>query len=216
MKHQLVLKIACASLFSAWIASAAPTIFISVDEKGVGTVMSNGQTVALRSLGNILDPFDPTGPRPLTYDLGGNRLIGQVPVVGDYVLTEGMGGPPADLLRFNAAGQLLFYSDSEAGEAPDQADVGITTTRQTNIFTFAEVPFGGQGNLEGSATGNGLVILPNQGNPGFPGAAGQLEYDFISDNPIPEPGTVLLLVVGVGIVLGYGRRARIIDKQLLS
>jgi len=206
-----------AVMFSAFavVPIRADTIFF-LDEVGNGLVqrVSNGQIVGsarLTMLGNILDPLDPNGPRPLAYDLVGNRLIGQIPQVGDVVLNE-PGGSATDLLRFNAAGQLLFYSDNVEGDDA-RADVGLTATRQGsgllgNLFTSDEA------GLEGVLR-NGLQYAPQthtitSNDPGFLPAAGfgTVTYNFFSDGTIPEPGSFVLLAIGLAGLVGWSHKRK--------
>jgi hypothetical protein len=204
-------------MFSAFAVAPirADTIFF-VDEVGNGLVQRviNGQVVdsaRLTMLGNTLDPLDPNGPRPLAYDLVGNRLIGQIPQIGDVVLNE-PGGSATDLLRFNAAGQLLFYSDNVEG-VDARADVGLTATRQGsgllgNLFTSDEA------GLEGAFI-NGLRYVPQthtitSNDPGFLPAAGfgTVTYNFFSDGTIPEPGSFVLLAIGLAGLVGWSQKRK--------
>src|SRR5205823_3931758 len=88
----------------AWLLAASPAraqaLVINFDENGNGTIVSATGTSPLVSLGNQVDPSDPSnGLKPLIYDLTGSPGIGVLPVIGDVVLLEpGVSNTPSDLL----------------------------------------------------------------------------------------------------------------------
>jgi len=110
-------------------------------------------------------------------------------VLGDVVLTED--GVDGDLLRFDPTllgGGFFFYSLAGGG-AP--ADTGLPGAFNTNLLRLAETDIGG-GLM-------GLVYTPTEGQPGFvAGSAGPVTYTFVSDD-VPEPATIGLVALGVGV-----------------
>jgi hypothetical protein len=121
-------------------------------------------------------------------------------VPGDVVLLE----PPAfntlsDLLRFDGSG-VFFFSDREAGEPPDNADVPVIPPPISPVV----LPEIGPEGL------NGALYSPAPGQPGFDlsGILPGLSYNIISD--IPEPSSAAILL-GAAAVLGFNvirRRTR--------
>jgi len=132
-------------------------------------------------------------------------------ITGDVVLVEpgnpATGGQYSDVIRFwNPTGinmtQIIFYSDNsttEPGDVPPDsglADTGLPAQLINPIF-IPEV--GPEGN-------NGALYTPPAGGPGsIPGAVG-LQYDIISDSPVPEPGPLALSTLGGGLLLAALKR----------
>ena len=124
---------------------------------------------------------------------------------GDVILTEPgqPNGPNSDIVRFwNPTGisqsEIIFYSDFSATDPADSpADVGLPTQLQPIVITIPEV--GPEGN-------NGALYIASPGMPGSTSAP--IQYNIISDTPVPEPGTGALLLSGVGLLFGIRRFRR--------
>lgn len=132
-------------------------------------------------------------------------------ITGDVVLVEpgnpATGGQYSDVIRFwNPTGinmtQIIFYSDNsttEPGDVPPDsglADTGLPAQLINPVF-IPEV--GPEGN-------NGALYTPPAGGPGsIPGAVG-LQYNIISDSPVPEPSALALSVLGGGLLLAALKR----------
>jgi hypothetical protein len=173
---------------------------------GVG--QTNAGVFTFDELGNgafgpgIIAPDPGPGglPAVLTYALpyGG--------VAGDVLLTEGVGGPVLDVVRFNGNGTLLFYSDDTDGFDSLGDTPAPPAALYANTVTTLEV--GPEGN-------NGAVYTPAPGEPGFD-AVFAPTYNLLSDtNPLsatPEPASVTLLAIAIVGVAGYGWRRK---KQLV-
>jgi hypothetical protein len=164
-------------LFICQLAFAAPIpITITIDENGngIGTV----------SPGFIAADPGPTGrPNALTY------LLPFVGLQGDVLLLES-GQLISDIVRFNGNGTVIFYSDNFDGNDSLADPPGIANfSLYNNNVSFPEL--GPEGN-------NGLTYTPTAGQPGFDQS--NPTYVFISDGAIPEPGTILLLATGLGLI----------------
>jgi hypothetical protein len=183
-------------------ASAQVQAVIFVDENGNGSFQVNGG--ASNPLAAFFGP-DPSG------GLAGNVLYYQLPFpllgLGDVLLTEqpvGQGlAQNSDVVRFfqtvvnqTTFNYLIFYSDNGDG-GEDLADTGLPSELSSNLVTIPEV--GPEGN-------NGVVYTPSAGNPGA--RDGAVEYDIISDSPVPEPSTVALTGVGLLAAALLARRRR--------
>jgi hypothetical protein len=186
-----------AIVFGFTLAVASSTSFaqftFTIDEFGVG------------SFGGANVPFT-IGPDP-SGGVAGPVLIYTLPfavVPGDVILSE-PGLPPtpdSDVIRFwNPTGinqtEVIFYSDFSTTDPADApADVGLPT-QFFNPIRITEV--GPEGN-------NGAVYVANLGLPGSTSAP--VQYNIISDTPVPEPGTGALLLSGVGLLFGIMRFRR--------
>ena len=191
MKPSTKTLFALGCAYAITTASSFAQLVYTFDEFG----NSSGPSSAPPISPGILQP-DPSGG--LTVPV----LVYTVPlplVTGDVVLTEPgqpAGGPNSDVVRFwNPTGinltQIIFYSDFSPNDPPDSpADTGLPSQLISPVF----IPeLGPEGN-------NGAVYTPPAGGPGsFPGAL--IQYNIISDSPIPEPGTLALAVLGGGLLL---------------
>src|SRR5262249_23124364 len=133
-------------------------------------------------------------PAALTYDL----TTQPPPVPGDVLLLEsGLASqgaaPSSDIIRFNAPGFLVFYSDNSDGDNA-LADTGFPTGRYDNPVILTE---------DGPERGpNGIVYIPQSGQPGFV-QGNNTTYIIHSDlSAVPEPSTLLL--AGIGATIGAG------------
>jgi hypothetical protein len=136
---------------------------------------------------------------------------------GDLLLHEPVTGE-SDLIRWNNNATLVFYSDipTEPGEIPNDADIGLPNGTYGVPFTLSvtEVGLVFQPGI-GWSTGpyseggmNGFIYVPTVGQPGYnAGNPGNpATYIIISD--VPEPGTVILVGVGLMGLLAFSRRQR--------
>jgi hypothetical protein len=186
-------KAALLSTFTFAVSSGAllaQDFKLTLDENGHGTV--NGTPLAF-TVGP--DPSGGITTSPvlfytLPFDVQG----------GDVRLFEpGLPNvPTSDTIRFfeptpgGHSSFLIFYSDIEAGEHLDLADVGLPNS-SGSIFIPETGPEGNNG-----AVWN--AVFPNPGTPLLGGpVSGTAEYTIISD--VPEPGSASLLLAA-GVMLG--------------
>ena len=193
--------LALATLGAASSASALVNgnMLLTVDENGNGTLDGFIAPSALDFA--LVDDPGPGGlTGVLTYDMQNPPGL----VSGDVLFLEG--GLILDVVRFNASetgpgggvGSLLFYSDNLDGFDAIGDTPAPPGALYPNNITIAEV--------------NGIAdYTPTVGQPGFvAGAGAPVEYKFISDvgAPVPEPGTWVMLLVGVGALGAAARRRR--------
>jgi hypothetical protein len=193
----LALVAACA-IFGLHISGAAAqipvTVTISVDENCNGTrTFSDGSSDHL-SCSMQPDPTNANLPA-LTYTFNTESIT-----TGDLNVGEGP-GVLSDVIRFEfdaskSIASLVFYSDISPLDSADAlADTGLPLLGGLPFAFCPEV--GAEGN-------NFCTYTPIEGQPGFvPGLV--FTYVIKSDTTVPEPGSLALLAIGVG-VLGLGRR----------
>jgi len=175
LNHTLLAAVFTATI-TATTAYSQP--IITVDEFGNGDISGTPLLSAMAT-----DPF--SGMTTLSYTL-------PFPAIqGDVVLSDAL-GTVSDILRFDGNFTLYIYSDMNLSEPnPSPADVGFPAAIQPSSVFFQET---------GPEPGpNGLFGY----NPGFTlpgGNSAGATYNFISDPaPTPEPGSLALLAVGLGI-----------------
>jgi hypothetical protein len=181
---------------------------ISVDEFGNG--FYNGTTVAA---GFQPDPFN-GGIPALAYTLP-FIYTWSVPAA-DIQLFEPGTTQTSDLLRFtrDPSGPntlLFFYSDASVSDPPDApADV---LTMPNPVFPYTSgAEIGLYGNPYSEAGPNGFVYTALPGMPGEDGTGVAIQYTFISDVSVPEPGSFLLLSGGLGLLCG----SNLLRRKVLS
>ncbi|HWX19430.1 MAG TPA: hypothetical protein VN578_05940 [Candidatus Binatia bacterium] len=175
---------------------------------------------ATTTLGQIVFSFDengkgsgPGGPLPSTIavePVSGMATLSYMlpfPVApGDVLLlepTNSTGLVLSDLVRFGGANhnQVFFFSDAEANERLDLADVPVLPQPVTGAISLNEV--GPEGN-------NGAVWAPPPGS-GLPGdppsGVGPVTYQIISD--IPEPASFAFTALAGGLLLALKWRRQV-------
>jgi hypothetical protein len=180
----------------AFVSSALAqfTVTIHVDENGIGTFTNSSGFSAVLPSAVLPDPGPGGLPNALTYGLLNPPGL----VAGDLLLFEpGTTNVLSDVIRFNPnqnGGSLVFYSDNFDGV---DALAGFPTAFYANVFTGLEV--GPEGN-------NGFTYTPLAGQPGFvTDAAGPVTYVIISDI-VPEPGSLALYGLGLGLAFALKQR----------
>jgi len=184
--------------FSSAAYAQGFSVTITVDENGHGTLTNTNGFFAVLPFALVPDP----GPGGLSSTLTYDTLNPPGLVAGDVFMTEGVGGPILDVVRFNdssftgGTGSLVFYSDNvdgfdSLGDTPSPPQAFYA-----NTITIPEL---------GNESVNGAVYTPLAGQPGFvTGASGPVTYILMSDTP--EPSTLLLLGSGLAAIGGVVRR----------
>jgi len=175
---------------------------ITVNENGVGSLFFSNPAINMPGV-LAADPGPGGQASALTYNLLGPPAL----VAGDIFITDTVGGPLSDLIRFNPAGtapgyqaSLVFYSTDAGGAL---ADTGVPSGFYTNTVTLLEGP------------GGVTLYTPTAGQPGFIAGFG-VTYDIISDTAAatPEPGAVALFgSMGLSGVALLARRRKLARKS---
>ena len=181
---------------------------VTVDEFG----NSSSDTTRITFRPSLADPYNGGIPH-MAYEL--RDIPWNVPgsTVFDILLLDPATGAPSDLLRFqrntavgNADTLLFFYSVPLSSPAAP-ADVSVlpnpvnlqVTANEIGLFGNPYSPPGPDGYTSGPYK-NGFVYLAAWGTPGNDGGFDGTQYTFISD--VPEPGSLLLISGGLGLLCG--------------
>jgi hypothetical protein len=166
-------------------------VVVTFDENGTGTIVGG-------PFGGVPIPLGVAGTHPLVY-----TLPAPLAAPGDLIIYEDAAHTQfSDLVRFDL-NVITFYSDLEPNQplaGSDLADVTVLPTTSGGVI-LTEV--GTEGN-------NGVQWTPIPGS-GAPGDSLSLtgfttSYVVISD--IPEPGTVVLVGIGMLGLLAVRRRKK--------
>lgn len=167
---------------------------ISIDENG------NGIGTVGRGFLNA-DPGPGGLASVLTYFLPFTGTQGDVllnDLVAPGVLVVG------DVLRFNGNGTVIFYSDTPPTDSI--GDTSFPGAFYTNVVGSV-VEVGPEGN-------NGATYTPTPGQPGFFSVDTPITYQFVSDGTIPEPSSIALVGIGLGLIaFGAVRRKAKFDVR---
>jgi hypothetical protein len=169
-------------------ASILAALALSLCMRGTALAQVPGPLLVVDENGN--SNFSPPGtlqpdpgpgglPQVLTYHLPFAGLP------GDVLMQDGVGGPVLDVIRFNGNGTLLFYSDNVDGFDALADTPSPPSAFYPNQITIQEI---------GTEANNGAFYQPTPNQPGFDPSFPN--YHFISDGAIPEPSSLMLLVVG--------------------
>jgi hypothetical protein len=182
------------SLTSKFLVVIAAGVFAVSATSVFGQV---GQLINLDEMGNgFITPDQPfahanvqeplSAIATLRYDL---PFVG---IAGDVLLQESPGGPISDILRFDGASHVYFFSDGSDG-IDSLADVAQLPNPITPNRTFLEQ--GQEGGLQY------VFYTPlSASDPGFKSAAPGTTYYVISD--VPEPSVTMMLgCMGGGLLL---------------
>jgi hypothetical protein len=178
---------------------------LQIDENGNG-LLNGGFHPGFQ----LLDPGPGGLPNALTYTTPGGL------VVGDLLLHE-PGSGESDLVRWNANGTLVFYSDSSNIDTNpfthlpqfDLADIGLPGQAYPNGFSVTEIGLFGAAYIEDpTTTSNGYVYVPLVGQPGYDTTNPNNQPTYIIISDIPEPSTLALLILGMGGLITACRRNR--------
>jgi hypothetical protein len=170
---------------------------VTISENGILTFSGNGMTSTRKA---HLDP-DPTPGEDATIKVPTFGPVGGTVVAGDWILFEDEDKKvKSDVIRFpdNGGGKatkVLFYSDKDK-ESPGAFDVGLpaTTIKPPDPLEFVEGPLNG-------SKAKGIEYKPTEGQPGFLMSDNDsVQYIIISD-PVPEPASLSLIVIGTVILL---------------
>ena len=197
-KNKIVLAIGLFLLLGCGSAFAQDLSYqVTLDENGNGLLSLVGLFgPATLDFGMIPDPGPGGLPSVLYYDMiNPPGLVG-----GDVVILE-EDDSVGDVLRFSPTvslgpndgiGGVFVYS------VPDPiaflADIGLPGSFNTNMVTLTE-------------TNGQITYSPTEGQPGFISGGIPVTYTFVSDPPVPEPGSILMLAGGL-VMLGVGIRRK--------
>jgi hypothetical protein len=178
------------SLFLTEGTTAQPTV--GFYRRGAGTPLMSiiGQMVPLANGGGVMYDLDP---------IAANINLNPGDVVLNDPATPTSPAMRSDILRFallpgeNRVHTVLFLSDPEQpGEPPfrdDTTAAGISIALQANNRTFDELP--GVGAIDGIS----YVPAVATADPGFDPGGNIQSFVIISD--VPEPGTILMMSIGL-------------------
>lgn len=176
---KMLLKLGCAALLFG--ASMQASTLITVDEYGHGLPYQLGP-----------DPGPGGLPSTLIYSL---PFTG---VAGDVELIDTSTGIPADVIRFNGDGTLIYYSAGTAANTPALADEPRPPFPVSNTIQINE-------NTSGEA-----FYTPTSGDPGYDATA-LPSYEFLensSASAVPEPASVGLVLASLaGLLIARRRRS---------
>ena len=194
----LVVSFNSHALFVAGLSATGNPFTFNFDENGNGQIDPRDGSGFTNNPGFLApDPTQAGNPLVLTFMVNINGPVnnGDVRVWEDF-----FDGTLSDVMRFTdaqgnlggtSADRMIFYSDlPEVGEVASLADTGIPAV------LFAQEDFGGAVE-EGTEGNNGFTFAPFNDNSNV--------YNGISD--VPEPSTVTLGVLGVGLLVSF-RRAK--------
>jgi len=174
------------AVFAATTVIAQVTNLLNFDEYGGGQLMTNGNFAA--PLRSTLAP-DPTGGL-----LNWNVLIYTLPfqgVQGDVLIRDPavQGDPVLDVLRFDGNSDLIIYSDDTTGYQTPADTPGMPNPLYANQLFLSKQHV--------SLTFAFAEFTPSLNEPGYD--ASDPTYLFFDPGEIPEPGSGLLLLSGLGV-----------------